>query len=179
MPKPTAGVRFVGCAAALARREARRAEPCRACWNSRRICAASRVQLLGTLDFLVPMDAGGRRRQELMLHGCVVTGLRAQFRQDSLPCASFFHVLQIALAPPFTCTLQRSARVAYIRTLAGSHAPMLASGSHVRFRTYFGTHGAGASLSPLVSRSVSRDVARDPRTGLWDYFQILKIICHT
>ena len=40
-------------------------------------------------------------------------------------------------------------------------------------------HGAGASLSLLVSRSVSRDVARDPRTGLWDYFQILKIICHT
>ena len=51
--------------------------------------------------------------------------------------------------------------------------------TYVSDGAYFGTHGAGASLSPLVSRSVSRDVARDPRTGLWDYFQILKIISHT
>ena len=64
-----------------------------------------------------------------------------------------------------------------------AHAPIYPCShqgrTYVSKVTYFGTHGAGASLSLLVSRSVSRDVARDPRTGLWDYFQILKIICHT
>ena len=54
-----------------------------------------------------------------------------------------FHVLQNALRTRSTLYMYpTTVGTCRVRTLAGSHAPMLASGSHVRFLTYFGTRTA-------------------------------------